>query len=240
VPIRTWIAVDHELDSWFVNRTGVNTRPMLTRAILDVPNIGVVMRARDVVELGLHLSESICIGLPDIHDSADVASCLESVRGTPSIDGLPVKAGIECGSSHIGVTLLRELLCGAQDLSVRWILEPYCRDVKCLWNMFNAMQDHGCGAYWKLPVGDEFAYSDYQSIFHNAWLLRSDGVPWDDFMVALGAASSRGCSGVMVGRAFWTDLVNMQFCCLASEIGQRVVDIEEKLGVDGDAVGFGQ
>lgn len=229
--VTTWIAVDHELDSWFVDRAGTNRRLVLARAVLDVAGLGAVVRAQDVAAFRGVVSGRLCVGgLPDIGEPSDVDACLKLLDDFELSADYAIKVGIKCDSCHAGTANVKELIRRLGSPEGGLVLEPYCQEPKCLWRMFDVTVDYRCNASWKLPVAGEAAYREFYSIFHDAWLLRSDGVSWQTFQTGLSLAARYGCSGVMVGRAFWLDFINAAEAAITEGIAQRAKIVDQKLG----------
>lgn len=238
MPIRTWIAFDHQLDSWFVDGAGNDQRLALARAMLAYSGVGVVVRPQDVSAVSS--AKRVGIGLPDICGTSDVRNRIDALHGVDQALTLPIKVGIECGDLHHGSVWLREFLKDLNYVPRGLIVEPYCREPKCLWEMLNVARDFGCRARWKLPVSDELEYEEFQEIFHDSWLLRSDGLSWNDFISGLAVAAGYGCKGVVVGRAFWLDLVSLREPELAEIAARRIAHIRRNFSGNGESMGHGE
>ena len=202
----------------------------MARVVLCMPDVGVVLRPTDAVRLASPGPGRVCVGLPDLTDLSDITGAIELLEGALISDGTLAKVGFYCGHDHAGPNFLSEFLSHIATAHVSWIFEPYCNATKCFWDMRVLAEDLGCQVFWKLPIADEDECRDFESVFGRSWLLRSDGASWSTFLRGLMNASRYGCSGVMVGRAFWADLVGLPYDAILDESARRLADIRRYLG----------
>jgi hypothetical protein len=164
---RLWIALDHQLEKWFIGGNGSSSRALMIARLSRMPRLGVVVRPVDVSRTTLADGRRLCVGLSDVADLNEISAALLPLDEHSHGSLATVKIGIYCDSRHSGAELVSRIIQNLPPMWRRLVLEPYCLDEKCLFQMHAATADHGCHVMWKLPIADEAQYEDFRSIFGN-------------------------------------------------------------------------
>ncbi|WP_109507951.1 hypothetical protein [Nocardioides speluncae] len=226
---KLWVALDHADPSALVRPGGGDLRVWLCEAIIagHAPWGVVVPSSLLARALAHNADDRVCWGLPDEPEPQRAELRAELAQATT-----PVKVGY----SHVpgwSCADIARLLLEARPAGGRLVLEPYCDRPDCLAACSAVLTEQRL--MWKLTIVKEMLDVYAEIGFRGPWVARSGPLTWQEFVDQLAQAVELGCSGVIVGRALWADLLPLDEAARQALLGQRLATLRSLLDPAGQA-----
>lgn len=214
-----WVALDHEDPYALVTPGGIDLRGWLADEVVGSrAPWGVVVPSSLLPQAQAFGADGrVCWGLPDDREPqrAELRALL-SQSPTPVKVGFPHVPGWSCSD-------IARLLLDARPAGGRLVLEPYCGRPDCL---------EACSAVpseerltWKLTIVKDMLDVYAEIGFRGPWVARSGPLSWQEFVEQLARAVELGCSGVIVGRALWADLLPLDEAARRALLDRRLATL---------------
>lgn len=218
-----WVALDHEDPAALVAPDGGDLRGWLADEVVgSQAPWGVVVPTSLLERARANGADGrVCWGLPDDREPQRAGLRAQLAQAsTPIKVGFPHVSGWGCAD-------IAQLLLEARPAGAQLVLEPYCDRPDCLQACSAVLTEERLT--WKLTIVKDMLDVYAEIGFSGPWVARSGPLTWHEFVEQLARAVDLGCSGVIVGRALWADLLPLDERARRALLGHRLATLESLL-----------